>query len=58
MQCHYAECCDLFIVMLNAVMLSDIMLIVFILNAVMLNVVAPYIDHKFEENKVLIGSIS
>ncbi len=45
---HYAECRDLCIVMLNAVMPND----------VMLNVVAPYIDHKFEENKVLIGSIS
>ncbi len=30
-ECHYAECCDLFIVMLNVVMLS----------AVMLSVLAP-----------------
>ena len=40
---HYAECCDLFIVMLNVVMLNVTMLSVFMQNVVMLSVVAPFI---------------
>jgi hypothetical protein len=51
-QGHFAECRDLFIVMLNAIMLSVVMLNVAILSVIMLNaamlsvvmpnVVAPY----------------
>ncbi len=45
-ECHYAECRDLCIVMLNVIMLSVVMLNVIMLNVVMLsvvmlNVVAP-----------------
>ncbi len=38
-QCHYAECCVSFIVMLNVVMLNGIVLIVVMLNVNMLIVV-------------------
>ncbi len=37
--CHYAECCVLFIVMLNVIMPNVIMLNVVMLNVVMLNVI-------------------
>jgi hypothetical protein len=45
--CHYAECCVLFIVMpngimLSVVMLSVVMLSVVILNGIMLSVVVPF----------------
>ncbi len=43
-ECHYAECSDLFIIMLNVVMLSVVTLNIVMLSAVMLNVVAPF-DH-------------
>ncbi len=36
---HYAECCDLFIVLLNVVMLNVILLSVVMMNGIMLNVV-------------------
>jgi hypothetical protein len=54
MECHYAECRDLFNVMLNVIMLSVVMLSVvmlnvdilsvIMLNAVMLNGAAPLKD--------------
>jgi hypothetical protein len=37
--CHYAECCDLFIVFLHVVMLSVILLNVIMLNVIMLSVI-------------------
>ena len=51
MLCHYAECCILFIVMLNAYMLSDVMLNrehsldIYVLNVAMLSAVAPFHGH-------------
>jgi hypothetical protein len=42
--CHYAECCVLFIVMLNVIMLSVVMLNVIMLNVVTLKVAAPQKD--------------
>jgi hypothetical protein len=48
-QCHYAKCLDLFIVIMNAVMLSDfmlsvIMLSVSMLSVIMLNLMEPNVD--------------
>jgi hypothetical protein len=37
--CHFAECCVLFIVALNAIMLNVIMPNVIMLNVIMLNVI-------------------
>jgi len=39
--CQYDECRDLFIVILNGIMLSVVMLNVVMLNVVMMNVIAP-----------------
>jgi len=38
-ECHYAECLDIFIVMLNVIMLSVVILNVIMLSVVMMNVV-------------------
>ncbi len=40
-ECCYAQCSDLLLIMLNDVMLGVIMLNVVVLSVVMLNVVAP-----------------
>jgi hypothetical protein len=48
---HNADCCILFIVMLNAYMLSDVMLNrehsldIYVLNVAMLSVIAPFHGH-------------
>jgi hypothetical protein len=39
MECHYAECRDLFNVMLNVILLSVVMLNVVMLSVIILNVV-------------------
>jgi hypothetical protein len=41
-ECHYAEGCVLFSIMLNVIMLSVVMLNVIVLFVVMLSVVAPW----------------
>ncbi len=42
--CHCAECCGLFIVMLDVIMLSVVILNVVNLSVLMLNVMAPSQD--------------
>ncbi len=46
MLCHYADCCILFIIMLNVKILSDVMVSVVMLSVVMLSVVMlSVVDH-------------
>jgi hypothetical protein len=41
--CHYAECSDIVIIMLNVIMLSVVMLNVIILSVVIHSVMAPMV---------------